>query len=396
MKRHAFTLVELLIVIVVIGLLAAMTTAAVSGVTNTAKVARTRAIVSLINDVLMTKYESYRTRPLPVAVPDFTPDFSDLTTTVDIEVAPREAARARLLMIRDLMRMEMPDRKVDITDPPTRIDVAAVNVLHDLASNTLRPTGGVVKRQVTWFDSSGILADNVPAQLAAYRDRVPLPDLAANPSAGRYDAWSRQWESAEALYLIMSTTFVDGTLAIEGIPSANIDDVDEDGMPEIVDSWGTPIGFIRWPVDYVDSSNFTLTDDELDPFKVDFGFVAANAPPISNVLPSGSTTRTAPFSMRPLVVSAGPDRVFDLRFTFSDPGSDINGVNDIHFGKMTWPQSVMGADSAGHDPPYYYIDPYQRQFSSSTGYLGAYYDEDGDGDEQRADNITNFQLEATQ
>jgi prepilin-type N-terminal cleavage/methylation domain-containing protein len=377
MKRNAFTLVELLFVIVVIGLLAGMTSIAVSGVTNTANIARTKGIVAFLNDVVMTKYESYKTRPLPVIVP---PSLSG------------EAARVRLLMIRDLMRMEMPDRKVDVTSEPMLVTAAVKPVIFNNA-NEFDDTQPLQKRIVDWFQGNA----DVPSELAGYRDRVPLPDLVANPSAGRYDAWTREWESAEALYLIVSTTFIDGIPAIEGIPSSNIGDEDGDGMLEIQDAWGTPIGFIRWPVDYVDSVGFELTDDEMDPFKVDFGFLAPNAPEAATGLTNADgSTRRAPFSLRPLVVSAGPDREFDLLFSYSDWESDPAGTNDIHFRDLEWPQSQMGADSAGHDAPYIYVDPYQRQFAAASGRLGAYADDGGDGDEQRVDNITNFELEARQ
>ncbi|MGB7323518.1 MAG: prepilin-type N-terminal cleavage/methylation domain-containing protein [Rubripirellula sp.] len=337
MKRNAFTLVELMIVIVVIGLLAGMASLAISGVANTAKISRTRGIVSLINDVLLTKYESYKTRPLPVAVANF-----NAATELKIEVPPREAARIRLLMIRDLMRMEMPDRKIDVLDDPMSISGSVFQVIVDTNNQIIRQTTPV-KRPVAWFDNPGNSGKNIPAQLQSYRDRVPQPvPTPSNPTPTRYDGWTREWESAEALYLIMSTTFVDGMLAIEGIPSSNIGDIDGDGMPEILDAWDTPIGFIRWPVDYVDHIDLPVTDDEMDPFRVDFGFVASNAPPVAT-----GATRQFPISLRPLIVSAGSDRVFDLRFGY-EPDEVQTGWDDIRFSRTTWPQNMMGADAAGH------------------------------------------------
>ncbi|NND96422.1 MAG: hypothetical protein HKN47_03725, partial [Pirellulaceae bacterium] len=144
--------------------------------------------------------------------------------------------------------------------------------------------------------------------------------------------------------------------------------------------------FIRWPVDYVDNLGIPVTDDELDPFKVDFGFVASNAPAVAT-----GATRQAPFSLRPLIVSAGSDGIFDLRFGY---GTAADGSDDIRYSQMTWPDTVMGGDAAGHSSPYYYPDPYHRQ-NTSGGRLGAYNDQDGDGDEQRADNITNYELEVS-
>ena len=45
--KKAFTLVEVLVVIVIIGIMGAMVTTAVSGVTTTAKQSRTKTIISI-------------------------------------------------------------------------------------------------------------------------------------------------------------------------------------------------------------------------------------------------------------------------------------------------------------------------------------------------------------
>lgn len=366
MKRNAFTLVELLTVLTIISLVAGMTAAAISSVSHTARLSRTRGIIAVIDDVLTSRFETYKTRPLSVSIP----------STARIEISPRESARVRLNMIRDLMRMEMPDRRSDVMDGPALISGAVAPVTFN-GSNFVE--GSVVKRPVTWPS---------PAQRQVYLNRIPA------------SGWTREFESAEALYLIVSTTFVDGLPAIESIPQSNIGDVDGDGMQEILDGWGTPIAFIRWPVDFAndsqnDSQNdlgIARTNDELDAFEVDFGFIASNTPAVATGL-----TRRAPFSIRPLVVSAGSDRVFDILFGYEDwNGTDVNDPNegDIRFSQLTWPQTQMGSESDGHDPLYFYVDPYQRQAGTTTR-LGGFLDEDNDGDEQRADNVTNFELESS-
>ena len=85
-------------------ILASMMLFALAGAETTAKEMRTRATIDKINNVIMAKYESYRTRRLPISIP---------TTT-----NPINAAKYRLDALRDIMRMEMPDRFTDVKDAP--------------------------------------------------------------------------------------------------------------------------------------------------------------------------------------------------------------------------------------------------------------------------------------
>ena len=63
-----------------------------------------------------------------------------------------------------------------------------------------------------------------------------------------------QTESAACLYLILKVTSAEGRAFDMGsIPPTHIRDTDEDGVPEIVDAWGTPLRFYRWPTDLIHS-----------------------------------------------------------------------------------------------------------------------------------------------
>lgn len=360
-RRGGFTLMEILVVLLVISVLAGMVTAALQNVGQTARIARTKGIIAVINDTLMTKYESYKTRPLPVVVPNFSSG-----SEISVEVPPREAARVRLNMIRDLMRMEMPDRKIDLIDPPANLSAAVYRVIYDTNTDQIQRTSPRVKSSVDWYDSA-----NIPSQMAAYRDRLP----GAPPA---FVDWTREFESAECLYLIMATSFTAGTPALEGIPSGNIGDIDDDGMQEILDGWQRPIGFLRWPVGY-ESAVTALTDqpDEFDPFRTDWGFLKDSV--------------EKPFSVRPLVVSAGPDREFNIRFGYGSTTAN-DPTQDVRYSKMTWPTSDMPAnEQAGHEPTYIFVDPYQRQGYTPGNRIGS----PTDTSDARDDNITNYELQAS-
>lgn len=383
MRRNAFTLIEILMVILLISILAGMVTAAVSAAGDTAKRSRTRAILATINDVLETKYESYKTRPLPVtAIMPGTPTAGQ----VSVEIPPRESARIRLNMIRDLMRMEMPDRISDVLDSPTEMWGAVRPVLFtDSSGNYEYTRGGWTAKRISWYSNA-----DPPAALFSYRQRLP-----SNPAD-----WSRAFESAECLYLIVSTTFMNGVPAISSIPSSNVGDTDGDGMPEILDGWGNPIGFIRWPVGYIESDGSVPglgQYDEFDTFRVDWGYVesASGVPPAH---PHPAFADSKPFSLKPLVVSAGPDREFGLRFGFGLG----DYTTDIRYSQMGWPLGEMGTSpndqrvgdsAAGRNARFRYVDPYDRHNSAGGSPRSAVGEVINAN--QRDDNITNYQLQET-
>ena len=100
-RGRGFTLMELLIVILIIGLLAGLSVAALAGAAEQARASRTRSIVNKLDQLILSKYESYRTRTLPIRTTSLT---------------PQAAATARLSAMQELMRLELPDRISDLCD----------------------------------------------------------------------------------------------------------------------------------------------------------------------------------------------------------------------------------------------------------------------------------------
>jgi prepilin-type N-terminal cleavage/methylation domain-containing protein len=320
-SKTAFTLVEVLVVIVILSIMGAMVTTAVSGVTTTAKQSRTKTIISIVDSVLAEHYANLKYRQLPVEIPDMFTDVNDGAGEVGLEVLAGEAARVRLMMIRDLQRMEIPDRLSDITTAPSAMYAATNQVLIDNSDNVINTRDQKNQRRimdVTWFSpfatyQNGFDTDNIPSRLAAYRNRMPAGLFSTPESTKR--ALANQ--GAECLYLIMATSFVGGSPALEAIPAANIGDTDNDGLQEILDGWGNPLGFIRWPIGYADpelSIDKTIPD-EFDLFRSDYAYTMVPGSISSTAgaydVYTGSNYRNnktiKPWSMRPLVFSAGPD-----------------------------------------------------------------------------------------
>jgi len=415
-SKTAFTLVEVLVVIVIISIMGAMVTTAVSGVTTTAKQSRTKTIISIVDSVLAEHYANLKYRQLPVEVPDlFLP--SGNANELGYEVLAPEAARVRLMMTRDLQRMEIPDRLSDITTAPSAMYAATNKVLIDGNGNVINTRDDKSQRQVldvTWYSKfanflSG--SDNVPSRLAAYRNRMPVGLTLNSPQA-----LSNQ--GAECLYLIMATSFVGGTPALEAIPPSNIGDTDNDGLREILDGWGNPLGFIRWPIGYFDpeiSIDKTIPD-EFDLFRSDYAYTASPGSTSSSagaydVFTNSNFNATAgspikPWSMRPLVFSAGPDGEYGITTNpITAAGVEMANYN-YQASNWWWPtntafygEELPGRASASTRP---FPDPYLRVFVSSNLNNGAFAGRlpgqlfaTSTSANEVTDNITNYQLQVS-
>lgn len=396
---RGFTLVEVLVVLVLTSILAGMVMTAVQGVTTSARIAKTRSIVATVDSVVQELYESYKYRPLPVVTP------SAGAGALSLELLPTEAARVRLIMTRDLLRMELPDRVSDIRLPTNRgsatppvIITAAADQVYERADGTLslrrrdNPNDLTARTQVgvSWYTTT-----NPPPRFSAYWRRT-------SPS------WTAEHQGAECLYLILATTFSGGVAAIEAIPAANIADTDGDGVPEILDGWGRPLGFVRWPVGLDDTGINTASPDEFDPYRTDFRY-------LPGVVPVNSTgSRPAPFSIRPLVISAGPDGEFGIAFSprrsnlvdednaLSEAALVDEEVNYATHVTQTWPIEAnwMGPEISGRTGTYRFPDPYLRHYVEARGNSPFILPGGNLGGDRarsyRADNISNYQLEATQ
>ena len=102
---RAFTLIELLVTISIIGIMAALTMGVVHSARQMSAEAATKATIAKLNAIIMKRYESYRTRRVPISLS---------TDTSGKALSRAQIAEDRLYAIRDIMRMEMPDHTADI------------------------------------------------------------------------------------------------------------------------------------------------------------------------------------------------------------------------------------------------------------------------------------------
>ena len=414
-RRCGFTLVELLVVIAIIGILASMLLMGLWSVAQNARQDRTLSVVKRIDVYVQARWSSYLDRRIgvrmiaPFARPRF-PTEREYMRIVDPSGSNAAAIRnhrllsygrvvayIRLAGIREIMRMELPDRKIDLLTPaemgagvPATIVPNAGEPLTNLAPPILR------NRLVVTLDS-------VPALWLNYRAKA-LSQLFARYGNRNWNGWTTTHESAECLYLILSTMADDDKAALDWFKESEIGDIDNDGMPEILDAWGTPIVFVRWPSGFVKEytpppQHFQIaylpysevmmgdrawredgttveahvhgqatpplgdqfsrdwqstggSDDPFDPLKVDVRWYDAQGATFG-VSPAFAGTGTHhawnndPFELTPLIVSAGPDKLYDIAFASSFPpwfatqtpsiGAQSDGIivpNDPYVGRL--------------------------------------------------------------
>ncbi len=362
-KRNGFTLVELLAAIAIIGIMASMVLYALLGAQTDAKVAKTRGTVQKINEILLQKWEEYRYKSINVQL--------DPALTMPVggvyPVAPREAARVKMVVQRDVMRMEMPDRISDLIYPPTQYTIEH-NTSSGITSSKLPraiPPGygllyNTLRNELISLQSRGVASwssfnlDVLPAgPLGA---GVPVAPLTTNTLA----QWNAAVQSSELLYLLISTCNFGGSSALEYFRPSEVGDVDQDGLLEFLDAWSRPVSWIRWPAGYPGDLVRYADSDAMDPVKTDWRYRVINP-----AIPTDWQPRT----LVPLIISAGPDGEYGVTFDFSTP---------IAYATMIWPSTPAGIRgvinpvtgtphthySAG---AYYYPDPFFTwDYSSSV------------------------------
>ena len=215
-RRAGFTLVELLITVSVIAIMASMILFALFAAQETARVQKTKAFIAKLDAIIKAKYESYKTRRVPINIPP--PPESDRPHGNTAMQLPR------LEGLRDLMRMELPDRWSDVTDGPT--------VVYRLS--------GTDRDNVS---STAIDKSNRFFQKYSSTPRPPSPE----------------YGGAECLYMIIMAAQAEEADDRSAIKPDQIGDFDNDGVPEFLDAWGQPIRFLRWAPGFVSELQVVAT-----------------------------------------------------------------------------------------------------------------------------------------
>ena len=255
-----------------------------------------------------------------------------------------------------------------------------------------------------------------------YRQRV-MRTLDVGTWTAAWDLWTPEHQSAECLYQIFASSTLDGEPLLKQLRTRDIADTDEDGMPEIVDSWGVPLLWMRWPTGFylknrwvADESDTTAWptvgelaaiirnrgDDPLDLLRMDpryrseYDYDLAST---TNDLVDPRTNNNSimvdklTYAVRPMIVSAGSDGEFDL--VTSGPGTGRETVGDDYFANLRMSDARDGSLQR-FDRAVFFPDPFFTLNIVGTGAdaprpllerLGAVSDVNGDRTDNSADNI---------
>lgn len=264
-RRPSFTLVEMLVVVTIIAILAGIVYGGMEAVRLNAQINRTRATIAKLHLLIMGKYDSFRTRRVPIDLDSRAP----LTSS-------RQVGRVKLWAIRELMRMEMPERYVDMN-------------ANGQPAMFRWPAGG---------DQFQVPPSALFMTYAEYRKTLEKQGKIPSPRYG----------SAEMLYMVVTLGCPNGR---QSFSEDEIGDLDDDGWPEFLDAWGNPIFFLRWAPGFTDSA-IQLTPGAPMPSQPTGVVTVAYAAEKQHDPFDPMRVEPDAYQLIPLIYSAGPDGIYDI------------------------------------------------------------------------------------
>lgn len=323
-RRAAFTLVEMLIVIVIIGILAGVSMAALFASQQAARRARTEGFIATLNNQMVYRWDSYRTRRVKTtpafdqAIQDMWMSLNNPVVDPPIAVDGQRTAALQLMARRQMMRIELPDRWWDVAFDDS------LWIPTDFTAQRLDPSAEDFDAEVAYTGDQGpaytvdanqnktvVLRTDEPfphkdklTPWTLQLERVPANLITRTAISYSYQRRylqviqqrgkrpTNQFQGAECLYMILTTGMGDETSGGGTFNQQDFADVDGDGMPEFVDGWGRPITFLRWAPGFrseLQTGDPVKDHDPFDPRGVD----------------------TMAFRLSPLISSSGPDGVED-------------------------------------------------------------------------------------
>ncbi len=265
--KKAFTLVELLIVIAIIGVLTAMSLTMLAGASNDAKISATQARISQITSILQLQMEDYEVRRLPISNRVLDAFVGMNRIAIDGGTAPRndrlqlKYLRRQVLMALIDSEMPRPVRQFPTGQP---IEYSENEFAGQFGSNfglsadsTFAQTN-LAKNQGEFGMMGPSFGEWLDANYTAQVGSPPtdLRTVLNSVTSGGARKFRRQVDATtppvdtneldlpgEYLHEILRSIQIDGQSAVELLGNSAIGNTDDDIYPEVVDAWGDPLLF---------------------------------------------------------------------------------------------------------------------------------------------------------
>lgn len=288
-SRRGFTLTELLVAVSIVLVLMSLIGGAVAAARGSQKKQATALLIARLDEIIKQQYSTYASK------------------TVDMTGCPSGVSKndyRAWFIRRNMITGDMPDRWTDV---------------RFMAQNASQFVSGPQRAYIAIWNS-----------LSSSQQTLVMANNA----------------SAECLFMIVMMGGIADCLDCGELRTSNVGDQDGDGMPEFLDAWGNPIGYLLWApaleLPAGSGQRFFSGDRSLD-------------------TPWVGTNR-ATLGMRPLIYSGGADGLFGY-----DRQNEAPTLNDGS-------TPVVGANCGS-------------SLSTSGG-------RKPDEPDARSDNITNFDEEA--
>jgi prepilin-type N-terminal cleavage/methylation domain-containing protein len=251
LRRDGFTLVEILVVILIIAIMASLITAVIGNSLNSARASATRATLTKVSQLLEARRQVISRRNLRIEIKLIRQRFRGLQN-VDLARIVSQKEVLKVQIPQNLQDLYGPDRQAHTNDdsPVLAKLVALTPQGEDTNKNGVLDPGedlngnGVLDSTFLatpprfperHYDLSEDVNDNEILDAGEDTNGNGILDLAATGSS-------------EILYVALTMgTEVGSEGSAVDFTSSEAVDTDRDGLLELVDGWGQPLRFYRWP-----------------------------------------------------------------------------------------------------------------------------------------------------
>jgi prepilin-type N-terminal cleavage/methylation domain-containing protein len=343
-RRLGFTLVELLVVLTIVAVLVALSSAAILRYTEVQKKNNTQATLNKLTSVLKTQWNAVTEQANREAIPP------TVLAWIQTNIEPIDPKRQRAVYVKLRQQQAFPMSFLEILTPtgplpampkyllalsglgfPAAITnatfatpIVITSAAHGLMDGDRVDIAGVV---------GNTAANGIWTVQVVDLNRFQLQGSVGNSAYTSGGVWASHYPSA-CLLLALQAGYSGGGFQPEelGTGATQIFQRGTGQVPYLVDGWGTPLEFIRWPALSPDlnpggaqagynndpgdpdgtftvaswQTNATTSPTFYQNFLATFGY----APP-----PRTAGSAATSFRLVPIIVSAGPDRIMALDAT---------------------------------------------------------------------------------